>query len=200
MNATNSWFSTLRRFTSVTLSCFGALGLVLTLTGCGTKLDMSMLSKSISEGLANQLGLEIASVTCPQETRDAKLGDTFECEAKPKDGGRLVVKVTQKDDKGNVNWEVVKSEGFINLKTAEDAITKGLKEQVNADAIVSCGGGAKNLRAAKAGDTFDCTATTADGSAHTVKVTVKDNDGNINWALQQPPEQEPAETTEQPEQ
>jgi hypothetical protein len=38
----------------------------------------------------------------------------------------------------------------------------------------------------KPGDTFDCKATGADGSASTVTVTVKDTEGNISWALQQP--------------
>ena len=140
-------------------------------------------------------------MTCPQEAPPAKAGDTFECEAKPKDGGRLVLKVTQKDDKGNIAWELVKIEGMINLKTAEEAITKGLKEQTGADVTVSCGEGGSNLRAAKAGETFECQAKSADGTASTVVVTMKDNEGNISWALQQPAGEAPAEAeTPEPEQ
>jgi hypothetical protein len=181
------------------LSCLGVLGLSLMLTGCGTKLDMNVISKSISDGLASQLGLADTAVTCPQEAPPAKAGDTFECEAKPKDGGRLVLKVTQKDDKGNIAWELVKIEGMINLKTAEESITKGLKEQTGVDATVSCGGGGGNLRAAKADETFDCEAKTADGTTHKVVVTMKDTEGNISWALEQPAGEAPAEAAETPE-
>jgi hypothetical protein len=160
---------------------------------------MNVISKSISDGLASQLGLADTVVTCPQEAPPAKAGDTFECEAKPKDGGRLVLKVTQKDDKGSIAWELVKIEGMINLKTAEEAITKGLKEQSGADVTVSCGEGASSLRAAKEGETFECQAKSADGTAHTVVVTMKDNEGNISWSLQQPAGEAPAEAAETPE-
>ena len=190
------------------LSGVGVLGLSLLLTGCATKLDMNVISKSISDGLSSQLGLTDAVVTCPQEAPPAKAGDTFECEAKPKDGGRLVLKVTQKDDKGNIAWELVKIEDMINLKKAEESITQGLKEQTGADATVTCSNGGSSLRAAKPNETFDCEAKTADGTAHKVVVTMKDNEGNISWALEQPagaaaPEEgaatdEPAESTEPP--
>jgi len=186
-----------------TLSFLGVMGMLLVLTGCGTKLDMAVINKSISDGLASQLGLADTVVTCPQEAPPAKAGDTFECEAKPKDGGRLVLKVTQKDDKGNVAWDLVKIEGMINLKTAEEAITTGLKEQTGADVTVSCGEeGGSSLRAAKAGETFECQAKSADGTSNTVVVTMKDNEGNIGWALQQPAgeaTEEPAEQTSEPE-
>lgn len=182
------------------LSCLGVMAMSLLLTGCGTKLDMGVINKSISDGLASQLGLADTVVTCPQEAPPAKAGDTFECEAKPKDGGRLVLKVTQKDDKGNIAWELVKIEGMINLKTAEEAITSGLKEQTGAEVTVSCGEeGGSNLRAAKAGETFECQAKSADGTSNTVVVTMKDNEGNIGWALQQPEgeaTEEPSETSE----
>ncbi len=181
------------------LSCLGVIGVSLVLAGCGTKLDMAVINKSIGDGLAGQLGLVDTAVTCPQEAPPAKAGDTFECEAKPKDGGRLVLKVTQKDDKGNIAWELVKIEGMINLKTAEEAITQGLKEQTGADVTVSCGGGGTSLRAAKEGEEFECQAQSADGAASTVVVTMKDNEGNISWALQQSEgeaTEEPAEASE----
>ncbi|HEX3532071.1 MAG TPA: DUF4333 domain-containing protein [Thermoanaerobaculia bacterium] len=49
---------------------------------------------------------------------------------------------------------------------------------------LDCGEGDKKLRVSKPGDTFDCKATTADGTVDTVKVTVKDADGNIAWAIE----------------
>ena len=181
MTVSKSLASVLR----TTATAAGSLTLLVSalgLSACGVKLDMGAINKSISDGLNKQLGVEISSVSCPMETRAAKAGDSFECEAKPKDGGRIVVKVTQKDDQGNVNWEVSKSEGLINLEAVEQSITEGMKQQTGADAKVSCGGG--KLRGSKAGDTFECTATTEEG-ASTVTVTVKDGQGNIAWALKQ---------------
>ena len=198
MNVKMSWLTAARS----SVLAVSALGLALALTGCGTKLDMAKLSTSISDGIKSQLGIEVASVSCPQEERMAKAGDTFECEVTPKDGGKLTVKVTEKDDQGNVDWEMVKLEGFLNTQKVEEAITKGLKEQANADATVSCGD--PKLRASKPGETFDCKATLADGSEHTVNVTVKDTEGNVDWKVQQPAGEEQAgdgqEGQEQPEQ
>jgi len=147
-------------------------------------LDMSVIRKAIRDGLASQIHLENVAVVCPPETRALKEGDTFDCDGKPQEGGHLVVNVTQKDDQGNIDWNLTKIEGFLNLTTVEEAIVTGIKEQADTDATVSCGGGVKKLRVSKPGDTFDCTATTPDGAARTVKVTVKDTDGNISWALE----------------
>src|SRR5579864_6397819 len=101
------------------------LVMALALVGCGVTLDMDAIGKSVTSGIASQLGLEITSVDCPKETRQAKAGDTFECTAIPKEGGKLTIKVTQKDDKGNVDWEVAKAEGLINLQATEANIAKG---------------------------------------------------------------------------
>jgi hypothetical protein len=157
----------------------GAIGMA----ACGTTIDMDAVGKAVSDGITSQLSLPIASVTCPSGSRAAKAGDAFECVATPKDGGKLTVKVTQEDDKGNVKWEVVKSEGLIDLKATEDAIVKGLKEQASVDATVSCGGG--KFRSAKTGASFECQARTQDKGDATVSVTMTDNAGNISWAVKQ---------------
>jgi hypothetical protein len=158
------------------------VGLAFSVAACGTTIDMSTVSKAVSDGLMAQLSLPIASVVCPAEARSAKAGDTFECVATPKDGGKLTVKVTQADDKGNVKWEVVKSEGLVNVQVFEEPITKGLKEQASVDATVSCGG---KYRVAKAGDTFECQAKIVDKADATIVVTLKDAEGNFSWAVKQ---------------
>ncbi len=177
----------------------GSLALSLTLSGCGMKLDMSLISKSIGDDVASQLGLADAVVTCPQEAPPVKAGETFECEAKPKEGGRLVLKVTQKDDKGNVGWELVKIEGMVNLRAIEESITTGLKEQIEGGVTVSCGEeGGSSLRVSQVGETFECQAHAENGSSRAVVVTVKDNEGNVSWALAQPAEEATEEATEEP--
>lgn len=170
-----------RRLAVWTLPCLAVAALAVALAGCGVTLDMDAIGKSVSSGINSQLGLEIASVSCPQESRPAKAGDTFECVATPKEGGKLTIKVTQKDDTGKVDWEVAKAEGLVNLQGLEGEIAKGIKDQTHADATVSCGGG--KFRAVKAGDTFDCQASAADGSKTAVNVTIKDAAGNADWKL-----------------
>ena len=159
------------------------VGLAFGVAACSSNIDMSAVSKAVSDGINAQLSLPIASVACPTESRAAKAGDTFECVATPKDGGKLTVKVTQDDDKGNIKWEVVKSEGLLDLTAAEKAIVSGLKEQASVDATVSCGGG--KFRAAKAGETFECQAKIVDKNDATIVVTMKDATGNISWEVKQ---------------
>jgi len=171
----------LSRFARLTTAA-AILGLALGASACGTTIDMNAVSKSVSDGINAQLSLPIASVTCPTESRAAKAGDVFECIATPKDGGKLTIKVTQEDAKGNVKWEVSKSEGLIDLKLVEESVTKGLKEQASVDATVSCGG---KFRAAKAGGTFECQAKSQDKGDATIVVTMTDATGNISWAVKQ---------------
>ena len=154
----------------------------LALSACTSKLSIDGVKKAISEGINTQLALPIASVTCP-ESREIKANDTFECTATPAMGGKLTVKVTQKDDKGNIAWEVAKSEGLLDLVALETVIKNGLKEQSETEATVSCGG---KFRAAEAGKTFECTATDPEGAKHQVAVTIKDAAGNVSYEVVQP--------------
>lgn len=148
--------------------------------GCGTTIDMSAVGKSVSEGIQSQLGLAITSVACPPEARPAKTGDVFECVATPAEGGRLVVTVTQKDDQGNVNWEVTKTEGLLDLQLVEASVREGLKQQAGVETTVSCG---QRWKGARPGEVFECRATAPDGQEATVAVTTTDAEGNITWAV-----------------
>ena len=152
--------------------------LVVSLSGCSRTIEMDTLKKSITDGVAAQVGLQPDTVTCPTEPREVKINDEFECTVIPKEGGRLTIKVTQKDDQGNVNWVVAKTEGLLNLAKVETSVQKGLKEQAEVDATVSCGG---RWKGAKKGDTFDCEAKTAAGETVTVMVSVTDDEGNVEW-------------------
>lgn len=149
----------------------------LAITGCGSTIQMDGVKKSISEGLAAQVGLHAETVTCP-ESREAKANDVFQCTVTPKEGGTLTIEVTQKDDRGNIDWKVVRTEGLLDLAKVEESVKEGLKQQANVDATVSCG---SRWRAAAKGDTFDCEATTAAGEAVGIRVSVTDDEGNIQW-------------------
>lgn len=173
-------------YTSALARRLGLGALALALVACGTKLDVAKVTKAVSDGINAQLAMPIASVDCAQAPPAVKAGTTFDCVATPTVGGRLTVKITENDDAGNISWEVTKTEGLLNLQTIEQAVAKGLKEQTETDATVSCGG---RWRATKPGETFECEAKTADGGVSKISVTTKDADGNISWKLEEAAEQ-----------
>jgi hypothetical protein len=74
--------------------------------GCGDKkLDTGKLEGKIKDGIEKQAGVKIKSVDCPGDVK-VKKGDTFNCKATTNSGQSAKVKVTQQDDKGNVNYQV----------------------------------------------------------------------------------------------
>jgi hypothetical protein len=176
-NPTNVWPKrpSIVRATGCVLGVAALMGVV----ACSQTLNIDSVKSAVSSGVTSQVGLTIASVTCP-DTREVKANDTFECIVAPQGGGRLTVKVTQKDDKGNVNWEVVKTEGLLDLAGLETQIKTGLKEQAGIDATVACGG---KFRATEPGKSFECTATDAQGAKVQVSVAMKDAEGNVSWSL-----------------
>jgi hypothetical protein len=152
--------------------------LTLLSAGCGKTIQMDTVKKSITDGVAEQVGLHAESVACPAEPRDAKANDEFECTVTPKEGGKLTIKVTQKDDQGNITWSVAKTEGLLDLAKVEESVKQGLKEQASADATVTCGG---RWKGAKKGDAFECEAKTTAGETVAILVNVTDDNGNIQW-------------------
>lgn len=148
------------------------------LAACTQTLKMGVVKDAIKDGLAKQLGVTVTTVTCP-ESRQAKAGDVFECTAATPGGGKFTVSVKQSDDSGNVNWEVTKSEGLLDLKKLEAQIQSGIKEQTGLDAAITCG---DRYRDAEPGKTFECKAKTGDDTG-TVVITVKDREGNVSWKL-----------------
>ncbi|MEO7092123.1 MAG: DUF4333 domain-containing protein [Polyangiales bacterium] len=74
------------------------------LGGCKSKIDSKKLETAIADGMKGQ-SIPTKSVTCPAD-REAKKGDTFECDAVTEKGDTVKVKIEQVDDQGNVNWKV----------------------------------------------------------------------------------------------
>ncbi|MFA5910181.1 MAG: DUF4333 domain-containing protein [Vicinamibacterales bacterium] len=160
-----------------TLMFAGQMVLVCALAACTRTLNMDAAKTAIRTGLAEQTGIAISAVTCP-ETRDIKAGDSFQCTATAETGGDLAVTVTQKDDAGNITWTLASSANLIDLAALETEIKTGLKAQLAVDAQVSCGGG--KYRVAVPTKTFECTAKSGDSQAPII-VTMKDDKGNISW-------------------
>lgn len=122
-----------------------------------------------------QTGVPIDSVKCPEDA-NLKTGGTFECQAQAQ-GINFGIQVKMENDKGNFDS---KTQGLLILTKIEDLIKKTVKEKANLDVTADCGG---KLRAAKTGDTFSCQVKDPKGQTKEAKVTVKDEQGNINVKL-----------------
>lgn len=133
---------------------------MLAVAGCGS-LDESKVEDGIKRELG-KLGADLRSVECPQNV-EMKRGGTFNCTAIGTDDTRLAVPVTQRDDKGNVDFRV----SVLSPKVLED----NLKRISEAAAVA---GGAKKTTAAatrcpeltapKPGESVVCSLTFDDGS------------------------------------
>jgi hypothetical protein len=83
-----------------------AVAAVPALSACGTKvLNTDKLEPTIKQGLEQQAGVRIKSVSCPDKVK-LEAGGTFNCTALTTGGDRASVKVVQQDDKGHVSYQV----------------------------------------------------------------------------------------------
>lgn len=152
--------------------------LMLALAACGPgKLDMAKVQSSIQSGAQSQLGLNVQTVTCPTEV-EAKTGGNFTCAVKSSDLTEdLTIEVTQKDDKGNVEW---KSKYDVHpSENVEEEIATSLLTNNSVAADITCP--TKVLK--KKGYKFECKAEDANGGTGTVKVEVTNDDGDVEWKL-----------------
>jgi hypothetical protein len=80
--------------------------LALGLSACGEqKLNTNKAESAIAQGITQQTGAQGVTVTCPDDVK-VQAGNQFYCQAKAADGRQGRVRVTQKDDKGNINWKL----------------------------------------------------------------------------------------------
>lgn len=78
----------------------------LALSACGEqKLNTNKAESAIAQGITQQTGAQGVTVNCPSDVK-VQAGGQFYCQAKASDGRQAPVKVTQKDDKGNINWKL----------------------------------------------------------------------------------------------
>jgi hypothetical protein len=149
------------------------------LMGCQQQLDLEKLREVVTQGIEEQLDLTVASLECPESVA-IEAGNTFDCTAQAEGGGVLQVAITQDDDAGNVSWEVSEMDGVLDLGLLEGQIQSGLAQQAEIESTVDCG---PRFRAARTGDSFQCSVQDAAGNEGTVTVTVDDDEGNVSWAL-----------------
>jgi hypothetical protein len=69
------------------------------------RITTKLVEEQIAQSIADQVGAATV-VTCP-DTVDAGSGISFTCDVSVEGGKTATVKVTQKDDRGTVTWDVV---------------------------------------------------------------------------------------------
>lgn len=139
--------------------------------------------KAVETNLAGLVGkagnLTIQSVDCPatlsapsQPKTVATALKTFDCQVNS-DAGVFTVTVEPTSDPSKFRWG---TKGMLLLSKLNEFIQKSAESKDLGKVAVDCGG---KIRPAKVGETFDCKVTDTKGVLRTLKVTVRDEVGNV---------------------
>jgi hypothetical protein len=142
------------------------------LVACKQQLDRDLLVGSIKDGTAAK-NLKLATLTCPSD-RPVKAGDTFTCTGTTTDNQPVTINVTQKDDAGNVQWEL---KGMI-LEAAK--IQSDIVPQLGSGFSLDC---PFKATVTNIGDTTTCHVA-KDGAKGKLHVTMDDAQGNVSYKLE----------------
>jgi len=91
---------------SRTARVLATLVLAVLAVACTKTLKIDQLESSLQGQIEDQLETSGVTVDCPDDVK-AETGATFECTGTMSNGDTLTIRVTQKDDNGNVTWKVV---------------------------------------------------------------------------------------------
>lgn len=118
------------------------------LSACTRTLDPAAIESEIQADLTRQAKIPIRSIACPADIK-SEVGQTFECVGALNPDGGFFITVKQKDDQGNISWQVPNSWRLLNLSSLASEFQKTLGTSIE----VNCGEG---YRPTKAGDSFEC--------------------------------------------
>ena len=150
----------------------------LLVVGCKKRIDKDKLEKVIRSNFTERVGTAPDSVNCPKNEK-AKKGDIFTCTLKM-GAMSIPVEVTQTSDNGDVSMRLV---GMVSTKAVQDLV----KQKAPA-AVLDCGG---PLKAAKKGESFECSVTGVPNVSR-LKITATDDNGTVNIDAVPPPGAAPA--------
>jgi hypothetical protein len=161
------------------------LGIFAGLIACGgNQLDVRPLETSIKTELEKQGGIIVQTVLCPKDVLKEK-DNFFQCKGKLLPRGEFVVAVQQEDEVGKVKWEVLNSNGLLNLPRLEKRLQKEVGTEIGAEPTIKCSTGTRTYRTTKPGDSFECKVTNGkltSPQGQIDKLVVKvDATGNVNW-------------------
>src|SRR5215207_7072119 len=150
--------------------------------GCGSEqLDVAKGEGLIASGLGPRIGLKAseAKVACPDDVA-IENGARFECTLSTPAGAKLLVRVEQTSDAGDVWFNFVDGEPakLLNTDKLVTWVTEKLAARFKLDAAaisVSCPGGVP----LHSGRQLSCTADAEGQPPATVKLTQTDAEGNV---------------------
>lgn len=134
------------------------------------------LETRLSQVVTAAIGVPIQSVNCPAGANVA-VDSRFDCEA-VSDGQpfTIAVEVTNATVP-QFRW---RTKGLLVISKLEAYLQKEIKDRGGIDVTASCG---SNIRVVQSGETFECQITDARGKERSARVTVKDEQGNVEVSL-----------------
>jgi hypothetical protein len=145
-------------------------------TNPGSAQTIQEVETRLSKVVSESTGVPIQSVKCPTGAEVA-VGSRFDCEA-VLDGQTFAIAVEITDVTApQFKWS---TKGLLLTSKLEAYIQKEIKNRSGIDVTTSCG---SSIRIANTGETFECQVTDAKGQARSAKVTVKDDQGNVEVSI-----------------
>lgn len=154
----------------------GKLGLVLVAlalgTGCKDQIDDKDAEIKIKAWADDNVG-SVKSVSCPKTSM--KEGVSFDCTVAFEEGGSYKLTVTQKDDKGNVEWKWATP--IVGAEKISEFVVSALQEQrPGGNPKVDCGTGIKEVPA----DGITCKL---DADGEQLALVIKLDGDDVAWEI-----------------
>jgi hypothetical protein len=134
------------------------------------------IESKLTELVSGNIGVPLESIDCPAKT-ERKPGDRFDCRLSAQ-GQSFLVGIELTDAAGKFKWN---TQGLLVLSKLEAFIQQRLKEKDQVEVKANCGG---KIRVTKPNEEFQCQITDVQGQARTIKISVKDDQGNVDVLLQ----------------
>lgn len=146
------------------------------------RIDGSIVESTIKEQFADQAGIPVRSVDCPQNVA-IKVGSKFNCTVKAANGKTIEAIATQTNEQGGFSWNA--TSGLISYDKVEGLIKTGLQNQESLTVTPNCGTPQTRYIIAYSGEKFSCSATDSKGRKIPISVAVQSDDGQVvvNWKL-----------------
>lgn len=149
-------------------------------TGCTPRLDTDAIAEIIQQELAQQSDIALTEVVCPREV-EPMAEASFPCLGKLDEENAFLIRVTQLDDQGSVEWNVPNSRGMLNLAELERVFQEEIVNEFGRSPTIDCGG---TYRVNTPGESFDCQVVDPlvvdERRLEAIQVNL-DSQGNINW-------------------
>ncbi|NJK40380.1 MAG: DUF4333 domain-containing protein [Acaryochloridaceae cyanobacterium SU_2_1] len=181
------------------------------MVGCVPSVDLKPIENKIKAEFETKTGRSVKAITCEPGAKQAK-GERVSCDLflahqqlssspeqpsppsapqsptssaqpdrTPADALKVEVELT--DNQGNFNWKL--QDSLINVVEVEAKIKEEFDKQRRTTPEVDC---QKQLIIARADNSFTCTVEELEYGPSTVKVTVKDGQGTVDFELVDGPE------------